>query len=69
MVTRRAPAVLVSIAELNEELADRADDGVIPPQLHVELVIGIKLPAAALTVHHVHHWYMPQLATQQSTKA
>ncbi len=69
VVTRRAPAVLVAIAEMDEELADRANNGVIPPQLHVELIIGVKVPAAALAVHDVDHWHMPQLGRKQTIKA
>ena len=61
----RAPAVLIAIMELDKELADGANDGMVAPQLHVELIIGVKAPAAALGVHHMHHRHMPDLTMQK----
>lgn len=54
-VTHCTPDVLVAVMEAHVEFANRADESIIPAQVHVELVIARELPAAAIAVHHVHH--------------
>lgn len=60
-VTHCTPDVLVAIMEAHIELANRADEGIVAAQVHVELVVARELPAAAVAVHHVHHGNVAQL--------
>ena len=57
----RAPAVLITIVEFDIELADWANDSVVAPELHGELVVCVKLPAAAIAMEHMHHRHVLNL--------
>ena len=51
MLTHPGPCVLIPVMKFQAEFADRAEEGIVWAQRHVEPVIRIVVPATPLDMH------------------